>query len=156
MLKEMIRFLELKIPPVLLVMLTMLFMFFSSKVELFSVDAGTYGMVVSVMFLVAGAVFSILGVVEFRRARTTVIKPGKSSSLVDSGVYRVTRNPMYVGFFIILLAFAFLLSNLLSLVISFCFIPYMSYFQISPEEKALSALFGEEFEKYKSKVPRWL
>jgi protein-S-isoprenylcysteine O-methyltransferase Ste14 len=84
------------------------------------------------------------------------IKASAASSLVTSGVYRYTRNPMYLGLSVTLMAWAVFLSNLLALVAVPLFVLYISRFQISPEERVLSSLFGAEYAAYKEKVRRWL
>jgi len=73
-----------------------------------------------------------------------------------SGVYRLTRNPMYLGFLLVLLGWAIFLSNALAFLLLPAFIFYMNRFQIEPEEKALTSLFGQQFVAYTSRVRRWL
>ena len=105
-----------------------------------------------------GAIFCVAGLLEFRRARTTVnpLKPAASSSLVTRGVYRLSRNPMYLGFALMLLGWAVFLGNTLSLLVLAGFIYYLNRFQIMPEERALGRIFGPEFEAYCGKVRRWI
>lgn len=105
-----------------------------------------------------GVCVALLGVASFRRARTTVnpLKPEKASALVMSGIYRYTRNPMYLGLLLALLGWAFFLSNALAFLSLPAFILYMNRFQIAPEERVLAARFGQEFAAYLSKVRRWL
>ena len=112
----------------------------------------------SVAFVVTGAVISGLGIASFRRAKTTVnpMKPDSSSSLVVSGIYTYTRNPMYLGFLLILVGWAIFLSNALAFFLLPGFILYMNRFQIEPEEKALASRFGEMFVSYTSRVRGWL
>jgi len=107
---------------------------------------------------VLGALVAILGVASFKRAKTTVnpMKPESSSSLVTSGVYRMTRNPMYLGFLLILLGWGAYLSNILSIALVAAFVLYMDLFQIGPEERALEGRFGSEFVAYKGRVRRWI
>ncbi len=107
---------------------------------------------------IAGAVVSCLGVLSFKRAGTTVnpTRPNASSSLVASGVYALSRNPMYLGFLLILAAWAIFLSNALAFLLLPAFAIFMNRFQIEPEERALTAIFGQEFAAYKSRVRRWL
>lgn len=109
------------------------------------------------IFLV-GAVFCLAGVASFRRARTTVnpLKPEQASALVSSGVYRWSRNPMYVGFALFLVAWAAWLASPWTLLGVAGFVLYMNRFQIGPEERALAALFGDEFRRYCARVRRWL
>lgn len=106
----------------------------------------------------AGVAVVVAGIVEFRRARTTVnpLNPGSASALVGSRVYRFTRNPMYLGFAMILLGWAVHLSSALSVLGVAGFVAYMNRFQIRPEEKALRVLFGQEFDAYSERVRRWI
>ena len=108
--------------------------------------------------VLAGALTSLLGVVSFRRAGTTVnpMTPESSSSLVVSGIYKLTRNPMYLGFLLALLGWTIFLSNVPALLCLPAFILYMNRFQIAPEERALAALFGQVFTAYKENTRRWL
>ncbi len=101
---------------------------------------------------------AVAGVVSFRLAKTTVnpLKPDTASSLVASGIYRVTRNPMYLGALIVLFAWAAFLANALALILVPTFVLYLNRFQIIPEEKALTTRFGPEFAAYCTKVRRWI
>lgn len=113
---------------------------------------------VAVMIFLVGILFPVAGVVAFRRAKTTVDPrtPEASSALVCSGIYRFSRNPMYVGFAFWLLAWAVFLGTGWGLLGVVVFVMYMNHFQIAPEERALRALFGDEFRAYERRVRRWL
>ena len=150
--------LELKVPPPILALCLALLMWFASSlvspvVVPFGIRVG-----VALALVVIGQSISISGMVSFRRAKTTMnpIKASAASSLVTSGVYRYTRNPMYLGLSVTLMAWAVFLSNLLALVAVPLFVLYISRFQISPEERVLSSLFGAEYAAYKQRVRRWL
>ncbi|AGI24237.1 hypothetical protein H681_11835 [Pseudomonas sp. ATCC 13867] len=108
--------------------------------------------------LLAGIAVCLAGVLSFRRARTTVnpLKPETASSLVVAGIYRHTRNPMYLGFAIVLLAWSIALASLSAVLGVAAFVLYMNRFQITPEEQALRHLFGAEFEAYCGRVRRWV
>jgi protein-S-isoprenylcysteine O-methyltransferase Ste14 len=150
--------LELKMPPVALVLLVAALMWLASwAMPAFGFELPLGG-VLSASVALAGAIICGLGIVSFRQARTTVnpMKPDSASSLVVSGVYRLTRNPMYLGFLLILLGWAIFLSNALAFLFLPAFLVYMNRFQIEPEEKALHALFGEQFAAYTARVRRWL
>ena len=105
-----------------------------------------------------GIGFALAGVIAFERARTSIDprKPDMATSLVCSGVYRVTRNPMYVGLVFVLVAWAVVLSCAWALLGPLAFILYIGRFQIRPEERVLSAMFGTDYAAYKSRVRRWL
>lgn len=150
--------LELKIPPVALVLLVAALMWLIAwGMPAFGFEFPARD-VLSVSVAVAGAIVSGLGIASFRQARTTVnpMKPDAASSLVVSGVYRLTRNPMYLGFLLVLIGWAIALSNALAFLFLPAFISYMNRFQIEPEEQALRSLFGPQFRAYTRRVRRWL
>lgn len=105
-----------------------------------------------------GILIAISGVIAFRRARTTVnpMRPDGASSLVASGIYRYTRNPMYLGMLLVLIGWAVYLARPWALAVLPVFVTYMNRFQIGPEERVLAGIFGAEFEVYRRRVRRWL
>lgn len=107
---------------------------------------------------VAGVGFDLLGLWAFLRARTTInpMTPGKASALVTGGIYRLTRNPMYVGLAFLLAAWAVHLSMLWPLAGPVLFVLYMNRFQIGPEERVMRAKFGDQYAAYAARVRRWL
>jgi len=113
---------------------------------------------VAVIVAVAGGSLDLVALAHFLRARTTInpLKPGNASALVVRGIYRVTRNPMYLGLAALLLAWAIYLSSLAALGVLPLFVAYMNRFQIAPEERALQARFGAEFDAYRTRVRRWI
>jgi protein-S-isoprenylcysteine O-methyltransferase Ste14 len=150
--------LELKVPPPAIAILTAALMWVCA----WAVPAFGFAYpardLYAVGLAVAGAVTDFLCIVSFVRARTTInpMKPASSSSLVVSGLYKLTRNPMYLGLLLILLGWGIHLSNALAFFLLPAFILYMNRFQIVPEERVLATLFGQEFAVYKSRVRRWL
>ena len=109
-------------------------------------------------FGLLGIACSVLGVASFRLAHTTVnpMTPDASTALVVSGIYRVTRNPMYLGFLLLLLAEMTWLANPVAYLIVPAFVLYLNRFQIGPEEIALRSRFGAEFHSYAAQVRRWI
>lgn len=105
-----------------------------------------------------GAVIALTGVWAFRQRGTTInpLQPEQASALVATGIYRFTRNPMYLGMWLALLGWALFLSNAAALVGLVLFVVVLNRLQIAPEERILARLFGGEFEAYCSRVPRWL
>jgi protein-S-isoprenylcysteine O-methyltransferase Ste14 len=97
-------------------------------------------------------------VLAFRRAQTTVnpLTPQATSSLVTTGIYRYSRNPMYVGLLFVLAGWGCYLANGLALLVLPLFVASMTRWQIIPEERFMAAKFGAEFEAYKRSVRRWL
>jgi protein-S-isoprenylcysteine O-methyltransferase Ste14 len=116
------------------------------------------GTLLAMAFALGGMLVILMGLIEFRRAGTTVdpMHPDKASSLVVGHVYALTRNPMYLGLAIMLLGWAIFLSHPFSFLVLPCFIAYMNRFQIVPEEKTLEMRFGAAFRQYADQVGRWL
>jgi protein-S-isoprenylcysteine O-methyltransferase Ste14 len=110
------------------------------------------------IFAAAGLVLGVAALVQFRRRGTTPnpMRPEEASALVTAGLYRYSRNPMYVADALILLAWALLVANAAAFVFVPLFVLYLNRYQIRPEESALRARFGAEFERYCAAVRRWL
>lgn len=107
---------------------------------------------------VAGLAIAVAGVVQFRRARTTVnpTSPERTSVVVTTGLYRWSRNPMYLGMALILLGAAAWTSTLAGYLLVAGFCAYLTRFQIVPEERSLVASFGPEYGRYMKSVRRWV
>jgi len=112
---------------------------------------------IAVLLAAIGVGIAMSGVLAFRRSRTTVnpLRPSKAAALVTSGVYRVSRNPMYLGMLVVLIGWAVALANLAALVVLPLFVAYLTAFQIRPEERALEARFPG-FADYRRSVRRWI
>ena len=152
------KYLEVKVPPPAVAAIVAIAMWgISLALPLLQIPT-VLRLAVATVILLPGLVFSAAGVLSFRRARTTInpTKPEAASSLVSSGIYRVTRNPMYVGLLLVLVAWAVFLSSAWALLGPVAFMLYSGRFQIEPEERALSSLFGSEYAAYKATVRRWL
>ncbi len=150
--------LENRVPPLLVAGLIALLMGLAASrlpgIEL----AWTALLTFALPVLLLGLGVCLAGVVSFRRARTTVnpLQPQQASALVEAGIYQYSRNPMYLGFAIILSAWALALASPLTLLGVVAFLLYMNRFQIEPEERALESLFGESFVRYRARVRRWI
>ena len=105
-----------------------------------------------------GVAVAVAGVMAFRDKRTTVnpLTPDASSSVVTDGLYRYSRNPMYLGFLLALTGWAVHLQNAGAALLLPAFVAYMTRYQIKPEERALLGKFGAEFARYMSRVRRWI
>ena len=150
--------LELKIPPPIVALLIAAAMWgIALATPLVHIPA-LMRLVAAITIALSGVATAIAGVAAFRRAKTTVnpLKPETSSTLVTSGIYRFTRNPMYVGLALVLLAWAVFLSSPWNLLGPLAFALYMNRFQIEPEERILSGMFGAAYSAYQSKVRRWV
>lgn len=151
-------FLETRIPPGILVIVFGFLMWLVAQ-WLPGLDTSAGFRVTSLMVMaLVGLGFVLAGAWSFRRARTTVnpVRPEASSRLVVSGIYRFTRNPMYVGFLCLLIGWGLWLSSGYALVLPVLFVVYLNRFQIRPEERALSNLFGNAYVEYCRRVRRWV
>lgn len=147
-----------KIPPLILVAIFASAMWGISKITPTISVNDTSHLLAVYLCAVSGVYFCVAAVFSFKRAKTTVdpIHLKNASSLVTSGIYRISRNPMYVGFALLLFAWAMSLASPWSLIGAMLFIIYMDRFQIMPEERVLLELFGNEYEQYQANVRRWL
>ena len=155
--KYNMRFLELKLPPVLTLLI-----FIGLAVLLRYLAVGTalppWTAKASPVLIMAGVLASLSGLWQFRRAQTTVdpTHPDKASTLVTGGIYQYTRNPMYLGMALVLSAAVLKSGLVVSIILLPLFIWYMTRFQIKPEESAIERIFAEEYSAYKRRVRRWL
>ena len=112
--------------------------------------------VVGAFVTLCGLTLSSIGIRHFRRAGTTVEPFGTPTALVTTGVYRVTRNPMYLGIVLTLFGIALYVATLPMLLAPLAFFAIMNASQIPREEALLSALFGQEYAAYRRRTRRWL
>jgi protein-S-isoprenylcysteine O-methyltransferase Ste14 len=153
-----VNFLELRVPPPAAVLLAAALMWLADDLlPALEVDVPAPGLFTA-LFAALGILFGALAIIQFRRAGTTVnpMRPDESTALVTHGVYRFSRNPMYVADVLLLAAWAAWLANLAALVPIAFFIAYMNRFQIAPEERALQARHGDAYTEYRRLVRRWL
>lgn len=152
------QWLEHKVPPPVVAVLVGTAMWFLAPLGPALPLAQGARPVIAAGLLAAGLAFDVAGLLAFRAARTTInpLRPERASSLVTHGVYRITRNPMYVGLGFVLLAWAVQLSALLALLGPPAFVLYITRFQIRPEERVLREAFGERYLEYAARVRRWL
>jgi protein-S-isoprenylcysteine O-methyltransferase Ste14 len=152
------NFLELKIPPPIVVVAAGFLMWALAMVSPhFAVPAGLR-ITVGLLLVAAGLALNIAGIMAVRRFKTTFnpLRPDTTTALVSSGLFGVSRNPMYLGFLVMLLGWAAYLASPVALFGPVIFVLYITRFQIVPEERTLSSLFGASFADYRSKVRRWL
>ena len=145
--------LDTKIPPpiVTIIILSIIYLF----------DLNEYNLntdIISIITLFIGLIFIISAVIQFINRKTTVnpTKPHKTSTLVITGAYKITRNPMYLGMLLIIISFALYKALIISLILIPLFIFYINKFQIEPEEFEMRKKFGKEYEDYCKKVDRWI
>ena len=145
-----------KIPPPIVTFFFGLCIYFSQ--EYFPEFNLEFLTILSYILYFAGLNVLILAVRLFKKQNTTVnpIKIGNASSLVTSGVFKFSRNPMYLGMVMILFGLALMFNLVGGIFFVLLFMIYITKFQIRPEEEVMERLFGEDFIKYKHKVRMWL
>lgn len=150
--------LELKIPPDVVALLVAGLMWLTSVATPSLVVPPAPRLIAAVALFIAGLALIVVARVAFARAGTTFSPraPGDSTRLVTSGVYRLSRNPMYVGTLLLLLGLASLLASPVSLALSLTYVVYMDRLQIRPEERLLRARFGPTYDAYAAGVRRWV
>jgi protein-S-isoprenylcysteine O-methyltransferase Ste14 len=145
-----------KIPPPIITLIFGLIIYFSKTFfnQFFSYNNN----IISLFLLILGLTVFILAVKAFNRQKTTVnpLEPRKASSLVSSGIFKYSRNPMYLGMLIILLSISFKFNLVGGIVVSLLFYLFITRFQILPEEEAMNELFGDEFIEYSNRTRRWI
>ncbi len=148
--------LELQVPPAALVLLFAAAMWIATRSRP-GYAFGTF-QIVALFFFGLGISFCVAGVAAFRKAQTTVdpTTPAAAVRIVTRGVYRISRNPMYVGFLLLLFGWAVFLAHPLGFVFPTLFVLYLNRFQIGPEERALGQKFGPAYQAYRRSTPCWL
>ncbi|WP_182033124.1 methyltransferase family protein [Vibrio diabolicus] len=152
------RKLELKVPPVAVFWLVILLMYgLTVLVPSLNISVPFVEVVVGGLTLLSGYM-GIAGVYEFHKVKTTVnpVKPDTASSVVRTGVFAFSRNPMYMALLLLIIAIGLWWQHLSVVLCSVVFVSYMNRFQIKPEERVLERLFGEEYVDYKNHVRRWI
>ena len=108
------------------------------------------------VLVVIGFLFGVAAFLAFRKARTTLDPHGKVSAIVSDGIYRFTRNPIYLAFLLMLIGFPLNSGNYWGILLSPVFVIFMNSLVIEKEEAYLEKKFGDVYTSYKSRVRRWL
>ena len=145
-----------KIPPPIVTLFFGLCIYLSRSY--FPVFSGSLLNVLSIFFFVYGIFVFAAAVISFKKQKTTVnpISIENASSLVVSGIFKQTRNPMYLGMSFVLLGLTFKFNVIGGLLFTGIFMSFITIFQIKPEEVAMEKLFDQEWVDYTKNVRRWL
>ena len=145
-----------KIPPPIVTLFFGLCIYFSQ--EYFPESNLEFLTILSYISYFAGLLILVLAVHLFKKQRTTVnpIKIENATSLVTSGVFKYSRNPMYLGMAMILFGLALMFNLIGGIIFTFLFTIYITKFQIRPEEEVMERFFGADFLKYKQNVRMWI
>jgi protein-S-isoprenylcysteine O-methyltransferase Ste14 len=152
------KLLELKVPPLLLFLIVAAGMWGLDQFVLQLSFTVPYRFVIGAVLILLGGLIGVAGLIEFARHKTTVhpLRPHKASKIVDTGIYRRSRNPMYLALLICLTGWGVILGNPLNLLLILLFALYIDRFQIEPEERAMIKQFGDDYLEYRKNVRRWM
>ena len=145
-----------KIPPPILALIMIALIYLSSL--FIETTTFNYQGSLSILFLILGFACLLPSFKLFAKFKTTItpLKPSNSTALVTEGLYRYSRNPMYLGLLLITIASTIWFGTWLGIIINIVFIFLINFLQIIPEEEALLEIFCEEYEEYKKSVRRWI
>lgn len=150
--------LERKIPPPLITLILGCAMWGMAQITPHLDVSKNIRLILFIAFALVGIIFAMMGKQQFKKAATTVNprNPEKASTLVTSGIYCYTRNPMYLGLVAVLLGWAIYLAALLALLGPVIALLYLTRYQIIPEERILQQKFGGLYAAYKNSTRRWV
>lgn len=150
--------LELLIPPPVVAAVIAALMWQIAPIVPSPAQLADHHIVLSSVVAFAGVISAVAGVFVVVKNKTTINphSPQKTSHLVTSGIYRYTRNPMYVGMLLVLGGWGLYLSHIVPLLMPLLFVLYINRFQIIPEEQVLVDKFGDEFVDYMRVTHRWI
>lgn len=147
-----------KIPPPVVAILTAVIIWLISEFDTVARLEVPYLIPIAVVVFLGGLVINITSLLAFRRAKTAVnpMNPEKASTLVTTGVFKFSRNPMYLSLLVMLTAMVIWLGSPLAICCLVIYVLYMNKLQIEPEEAAMEKLFTHDYANYKSEVGRWI
>ena len=146
----------LKIPPPLLVLILVISNYFSSKkIDLILLPNQN---LISFIILLVGVLILINPILKFIKSKTTIdpIKFKKVNKLITSGIYKYSRNPMYLGLLMIVISNTIFFLNIFSIITPILFYFWINKFQIKREEIFLTEKFGDEYLLYMTNTRRWI
>ena len=146
----------IKIPPPLIVLTLIISIYFSSKrIDLINIP---FQLEISFFILSLGIIIFINPVLKFIKSKTTInpIQFEETNRLVTSGIFKYSRNPMYLGMLMIIISTSIFYLNIYSILTPFLFVFWINKFQIKREEVFLTEKFGKEYLSYKNKTRRWI
>jgi protein-S-isoprenylcysteine O-methyltransferase Ste14 len=150
--------LKLRVPPPLWLLVFGLLMWGLHRMLPLGHWIGTPWRPVGWLIVIAGVITSTTAALQFRRVGTTLnpLAPAKATTLVTSGAFSCSRNPMYLGLLVVLTGWAFVLGSASPWVVPPLYVVVITRVQIAPEEQVLARLFGDAYRDYRRRVGRWL
>lgn len=109
-----------------------------------------------IQLAIAGFLFALSGILTFRRRGTAIIPHHPATTIVTTGPYRFTRNPMYIGMSVFYAGVALLLDTWWAFALLPVVVAIIDRQVIAREERYLASAFGQEYESYRARVRRWI
>ena len=106
--------------------------------------------------VIVGVLLGIAAFLEFQKARTTLDPHGSTTQIVTSGIYRFTRNPIYLGFLLVIIGLPLYLGFVWGIILAPVYVFLMNHLVIQHEEAYLEGKFGDLYTSYTSRVRRWV
>ena len=147
---------ETNIPPPIVTLVFGLSIYFSRGI--FQLVEIKYSFYFGILLLILGFIILISAVRLFRKDETTVnpLSPEQATKLVTDGIFKYSRNPMYLGMALVLGSIAIFFNLIGGIILVALFCAYITKFQILPEERAMRDLFSDDFDKYTKVTRRWI
>ena len=154
----MLSFLEHRIPPPIIGVITLLIIWFIARYSVGPAFNNNAVNMLAAILAITGLAIDIISLGAFKKAKTTFnpLSPEKASALVTGGLYKISRNPMYLGMLLILTGWTLYQSQFLGFIPLLGFVLYMNRFQIIPEEEAMIKNFGNSYRDYMTQTRRWI
>jgi len=145
------------VPPPVYGALSLIAMWWLHHTEPLACTDAKWPIVIGWIYVVLGLAIDVIAILQFRKRNTTInpLKPQNSSTLITNGLYRFTRNPMYLGMALLLLGVALIMRCLSPMFVPIVFCVIVTGVQILPEERILTQKFGDDFRQYRRRVRRW-
>ncbi len=147
-----------KIPPPIILLLVAIAMWFVAHSQYALPIAIPFALPMAIVLAAIGIFVSASAIRQFKTAETTInpLQPDAATALVQTGIFGKTRNPMYVGLFLVLLGWTVWLQSMSNAVVLLAFVLWLTLLQIRPEEAALRKVFGQDYVVYCKRVRRWI
>lgn len=144
-------------PPIVMILIGALMWYVASSALALPINIPLHEIIGGVLIAV-GVVVSFVAIGQFKFTGTTVnpLTPSAATRLVDGGIFKLSRNPMYLAMVIMLLGWAVRLQSVTASLGVVLFVTFITVWQIRPEEEAMQTLFAEQFTDYCARVRRWL
>jgi len=145
-----------KIPPPIVTLVFAALIYFSSEWSPSIVFLGQN--LISLFLMMLGFLVLLIAISAFIKLKTTInpLKPEAATSLITTGIFKLSRNPMYLGMLLLIISLWIKTGAVLGFILVAGFIAYLNYFQIFPEEQAMKRLLSDKYKTYCQQVRRWL